>query len=125
MIEVPVYEQQPCGENEGDVKSAARVLDVLDLLASKGCLSLAEITRALKMPKSSASGLLKTALSRGYVSLDPESRGFRLGIKLLRIASSFSYQPDLIAAFQKVTPWIQEQCNETVQLGILEVVDVV
>ena len=60
-----------------EVKSAGRILDVLELLAGlpQG-IRLSDIARTLDIPKSSASGLLGTLVARGYAesSLD----GFRL-----------------------------------------------
>jgi IclR helix-turn-helix domain len=46
----------------GEVKSAGRVLDILDLLAARGKLTLTEIAHAMRMPKSSTYGILKTAV---------------------------------------------------------------
>ena len=57
------------------VKSADRVLDLLELL---GCatrpLGLAEVTHELGIPKSSALGLLRTLAARGYVARDEAER---------------------------------------------------
>ena len=59
------------------VKSAARVLDVLELMAGRTQgLRVNEMARQLAMPKSSASSLLATLASRGYIS--PGSDGYRL-----------------------------------------------
>jgi DNA-binding IclR family transcriptional regulator len=53
------------------VKSADRVLDLLELLGSTSrALSLAEVTAELDIPKSSALGLLRTLVARGYVARD-------------------------------------------------------
>lgn len=46
-----------------DVKSAGTVLDILDLLADNGALSLTQITKKLHIPKSSACNVLQTSLS--------------------------------------------------------------
>src|SRR3954469_6211027 len=59
------------------VKSAARVLDVLELMAGRTQgLRVNEMARELSMPKSSASSLLATLESRGYIA--PGSDGYRL-----------------------------------------------
>jgi len=59
------------------VKSAARVLDVLELMAGRTQgVRVNEMARQLSMPKSSASSLLATLESRGYVL--PGSDGYRL-----------------------------------------------
>ncbi len=52
-----------------EVKSAARVLDVLELFAaSPGSLGVTDIARKLDIPKSSAQGLLSTLAGRGYLA---------------------------------------------------------
>lgn len=59
------------------VKSAARVLDVLELLAGlPHGIRVNELGRTLGMPKSSASALLATLAVRGYV--EPSGEGYRL-----------------------------------------------
>ncbi len=53
-----------------EVKSAARILDLLELLSVvPGPMRLTEIARQMDMPKSSAFGLLSTLAGRGYVDL--------------------------------------------------------
>lgn len=53
-----------------EVKSAARILDLLELLSVvPGPMRLTDIARQMSMPKSSAFGLLSTLAGRGYVDL--------------------------------------------------------
>lgn len=55
----------------GTVKSAARVLDLLELFSgSTSALGVSEVARRLDIPKSSAQGLLGTLVSRGYLARD-------------------------------------------------------
>jgi DNA-binding IclR family transcriptional regulator len=57
------------------VRSAARVLDVLEHLAgAQGGASLSEVCNALELPKSSTLMLLRTVLARGYVTKDEADR---------------------------------------------------
>lgn len=73
-------EVQPVERSEGagSVKSAARVLDVLEFLAAQEAhAGVSEIARRLGIPKSSTSLLLSTLESRGYV-LGDEARRFRI-----------------------------------------------
>lgn len=60
-----------------EVKSAGRILDVLELLAGlpQG-IRLNQLARTLAIPKSSASGLLGTLVVRGYV--ESTGDGYRL-----------------------------------------------
>lgn len=63
------------------VKSAERVLDLLELMAAlPGALTLSEAARRLAIPKSSASGLFATLIGRGYVEAGPD--GYRLAARL-------------------------------------------
>ena len=60
-----------------EVKSAGRVLDVLELFSQElEPLGVSEVSRRLALPKSSAHGLLTTLAARGY--LLNEGRGYRL-----------------------------------------------
>ncbi|MAC80094.1 MAG: transcriptional regulator [Rhodobacteraceae bacterium] len=59
----------------GQVKSAARILDVLELLSGRAePIRLNELVAELGIPKSSAHGLLSTLVARGYVSKDSADR---------------------------------------------------
>lgn len=61
--------------NETEVKSAARVLEILEFLTRSGAPStLAEIVAELGLPKSSAHALMRTLMLRGYVERDEAER---------------------------------------------------
>src|SRR4051794_22701981 len=56
---------------QSEVKSAARVLDVLELFsAGQDPLSVTDVARKLGIPKSSTQGLLTTLVGRGYLARD-------------------------------------------------------
>lgn len=77
-----------------EIKSLARGLRVLDLIADADGdpgatgISVTEIADALGVNKSSASRLVKTLVSGGYLQRAPGSRGYGLGPKLQRFAGS-------------------------------------
>lgn len=61
--------------NETEVKSAARVLEILEFLTrSEAPATLAEIVAELGLPKSSAHALMRTLMLRGYVERDEAER---------------------------------------------------
>ena len=65
-----------------EVKSAGRVLDVLELFSQElESLGVSEVSRRLALPKSSAHGLLTTLAARGY--LVNEGREYRLASDVL------------------------------------------
>jgi hypothetical protein len=58
-----------------NVKSAGRVLDILELLfRSEEPMALKDLVAVLELPKSSAHALLRTLQSRGYVERDAADR---------------------------------------------------
>lgn len=80
------------------VKSADRVLDVIEYLARGGRdMSHTEIADALEIPKSSLTQLLKNLVARGYVELTVNGRGYRLGESLLNLSQSVGRGRNLIS----------------------------
>jgi IclR family pca regulon transcriptional regulator len=58
-----------------EVKSAGRVLDILEYMAGlREAAPLSKIVRDLSLPKSSAHGLIQTLAARGHVVQDAAGR---------------------------------------------------
>jgi DNA-binding IclR family transcriptional regulator len=71
------------------VKSAERVLDLIELLTGEHRgLTFLEITAALGWPKSSSHALVQTMARRGYLSLDETTRRYTLSVDLERVTPS-------------------------------------
>lgn len=67
------------------VKSADRVLDIFELLATvPNGLTISEISRKLGFARSSTHGLVHTLYSRGYLAQDDDRR-FSLGVRLIQL----------------------------------------
>jgi DNA-binding IclR family transcriptional regulator len=65
---------------EKRLPSVDRALDLLERLAvSRGSLTLSEISRKLKIPKSTTHYLIKTLASRGYLQCSPDGRDYSIG----------------------------------------------
>ena len=61
--------------NSSEVKSAARVLEILELLTRLGePATFGDIAAELRLPKSSAHALLRTLVTRGYAERDDAER---------------------------------------------------
>lgn len=106
------------------VKSADRVLAVLDLLADAGPQRFAELCAVMELPKSSTHGLLATMLARGYVRRDGDGR-FALGMRVWEIAQSTDGIADLRAVLQPLMAALRAQTEETVQAAALDGADAV
>jgi DNA-binding IclR family transcriptional regulator len=108
---------------DGDVKSAARAIEVLDLLATRtdGC-TLIEVAEALGCPKSSAHGLVTTLVRRHVVAAEPSSRGtvFKLGHHIFEIGQAYARSVDLIRDGQAVVRQLADECLETVHLAAID-----
>ena len=114
----------PRSANGGLVKSADRVMAVLDLVAERGALPFSEISAALALPKSSAHSLLRTMEARGYLSIDDE-RHYRLGSRIWELAQAFHEVDDLRTLMKPLMDEVVEHTGETVQLATLEGVSAV
>ena len=111
--------------NGGGVKSADRVMAVLDLVAESGSLSFGEIATRLALPKSSAHALLATMHARGYLAFDEDHKVYRLGTRIWEIANAHHGIEDLRTVIRPLMDALVERTGETVQLAILEGIEAV
>src|SRR5947209_5325085 len=110
----------PAATSSASIKSAQRVLDILEALADREYrqASLAEFARQLGIPKSSLHGLMRLLVSRGYVEPGPDSRTYRLGPRVLGLTDSYLAGFDLHQATRPVMAAIAHLSEETVTLDI-------
>ncbi|MES2190402.1 MAG: IclR family transcriptional regulator [Pseudomonadota bacterium] len=96
------------------VKSADRVLDVLELLAQRGQdMSHTDLSEALGIPKSSLTQLLRTLTMRGYLDYSAVSRGYRLGEAVTRLAGRAMQGRSILGIVEPVLAEITEACRES------------
>lgn len=100
------------------VKSAARVLDLLELMAvlPQG-VSLSETARRLGIPKSSASALLATLEARGYVACG--SDGYRLAGRFRQGCWVGGEAGQLVHIARPVMAELAAEAGETAFLGVM------
>lgn len=76
-------------------RAVERALSIIELVAeSRKGLSNADLSRRLKIPKSSASYILRVLENRAYLKRDANGK-YRLGLKLLSLSGEASAHPDL------------------------------
>jgi DNA-binding IclR family transcriptional regulator len=105
------------------VKSADRVLAILEYLAKEGKAPFGAIVRDLGLPLSSAHQLLQTILWRGFIELEESTRMFKLGFRLWEVAQSYAMNDDLVSLAQPLMDELTSITTETVQLARLEGID--
>ncbi|WP_160142207.1 IclR family transcriptional regulator [Pigmentiphaga humi] len=107
------------GPSRSSVKSADRVLDILELLASTGrAMTHAEIARRTAVPKSSLTALLHNLVGRGYIEQLQESQQFQLGEGAYALARRGAHNRDLLRASE---PWLQRLMHDTEESAVLSV----
>ena len=102
-----------------EVKSASRVLDILELLSRNAePMALKDLVSVLALPKSSTHALLRTLQSRGYVQRDSGDR-YVLN-EFLRQLSGWIGGPEahLAAVARPVMEKLRDELDETVFLGV-------
>jgi DNA-binding IclR family transcriptional regulator len=109
------------------VPAVSRALDILELfLDGDGTLSAPEITRRLRLPRTTVHELVTTLAARSYLVPVPEQPGrYRLGVRTYQLGSRYAEQLDLAAEGQQVARTVAETCGETVHVAVLENADVI
>jgi len=100
------------------VKSASRVLDVLELFAaSSEALGVTDVARKLHIPKSSAQGLLTTLAGRGYLAR--EATAYFLPPELRDGGWVGGVRARLLALAEPLLQRIAHESGESAFLGVL------
>ena len=103
------------------VKSARRVLDILELLtASDNGLTFADIGRTLALPDSSLSGLLHTLVDSGWLVFDAALRTYELGLRAFEVGNAYARSRTLIERATPIMTQIRDEIDETVQMAVLD-----
>lgn len=103
-----------------DVKTAVRVLDVLNLFAEvRRPLIYSEIARRMDIPLSSCHGLLKTMVAKGYLYAPGIQAGYYPTQRLLHIAQTICREDPLIRLLQPLLIKLRDITRETAILAKL------
>jgi DNA-binding IclR family transcriptional regulator len=114
--------ERPAGEGRprGGVQSVATALELLDCLATERELGVAELGRRLGIAKSSAHRLLTTLVAKGYVQQMPETRNYRLGLRLHELGELVASRNQLRDHALPLLEALRAQTGETTHLAVPE-----
>jgi IclR family KDG regulon transcriptional repressor len=108
------------------LESADRVLRVLEAFSpGRRDLSLSEIAEALELPRSSVHRLLAVLIAHEFVERDPQTRRYRLGLRLFEIGSIVIHQRGLHSAAHPVLEELAVSTGETCHLAVLSGIEAV
>ena len=79
------------------VQSLDRGIQILMILAERSSASITELAEALDVDKSTASRLAETLRQRDMVRVDPETKRFRLGFRILHLGEALKDNLNVIA----------------------------
>jgi DNA-binding IclR family transcriptional regulator len=103
------------------VKSAHRALLILELLTRlESPATFTEISERLGVPRSSLSGLLSTMTDANWLRLDPQTRAYRLGIRVMEAGNAYLRSVDLPGRAAPYMRTVRDHMDETVQLAVLD-----
>jgi DNA-binding IclR family transcriptional regulator len=109
--------------SKADSPSAAveRALGMLEAVAqTSDGLSNAEISRKLNIPKSSASYLLRTLETQGYLTRDEESGKYRVGLKILSLSRGALGGLEVRGVALPIMRHLMQQTGLTCHLAVLD-----
>lgn len=91
------------------IQSVAKALDILSCFANhKSELGISDIAEGMEINKSTVYGLVNTLVAKGYLEQNPETKRYRLGIKLFELGNLVGRRMDL---FTDAMPFCEELSN--------------
>ncbi|MDC0766212.1 IclR family transcriptional regulator [Streptomyces sp. HD] len=109
-----------------EVKSAARTVELLELLAARGDrpARLQELADALNVPRSSMYALLQTLISRGWVRTDVTGSLYGIGIHALLTGTSYLDSDPRVRVVRPYLDEASQALGETIHMARLDGRDV-
>ena len=107
--------------------SLARGLSVLECFgqAKRNRYTLSELTKQLNMPKSSIFRILKTLVRMGYLRYEEHSKHYYLGVRVLSLGFALLQGMEIREIARPYMEMLSHECNKTVNLAILDGLDIV
>jgi DNA-binding IclR family transcriptional regulator len=98
-----------------------RTLSILETVAhSTGGLTNSDISRRLKLPKSSASYILRILEQRGYLTRETNSGKYRLGLKLMGLTRESATHTDIREVAKPIMESFVKRTGLSTHLAVLD-----
>ncbi len=116
-------EPQPHSDTEltTRVPAVERSIALLRLIAAADApQTLAELSDALGVARSTTHSLLATLMQQQFVEKEPRHKTYRLGIGVFELGNAYLRQISLVPIFTEVAQQLVAICHETVKLAVRE-----
>ncbi len=108
------------GSEKKLIQSIERAADILYLfLDEKDYLGIAEIAKAVSLPKPTVQGIVNTLVAREYLERDPFAGRYRLGRMLFQLGMTYAAKLDIVSITRGWTERLCFQFNQPVNCGML------
>jgi IclR family transcriptional regulator, KDG regulon repressor len=102
------------------IKSISRAVRILESFGLGATPTVTELSRSLKLPKSSVFEILSTLAAEGIVAKEERTNRYRLGAKLLELSSLVGQGLEVSAVAEPLLKALNKAVDETVQLTVLD-----
>ena len=103
-----------------DVPALRKGLAMLDLLAARGPMTMADLQHASGLNRTMTYRLLRALSETGYVAHDPIRKHYAVGLRLLQLGAVVADRLDFAVVARPLMAALREETQETVNLGVLD-----
>ncbi len=100
------------------IRTISRAVRILETFRGGASPTTTELARSLKLPKSSVFEILTTLAAEGIVAKEERTNRYRLGIKLIELASLAQEGLGVVEVAEPVLRELNSALDETVQLTV-------
>lgn len=105
---------------KGQLQTLHRALDLLEVLAEAGQVTLSGLSEQLGLARTTTHRLLTTLTTRGYIRQDPMTGHYSVGIRTFVVGSAFVAQNQVRDLARPFLRELNQQFNETISLAVLD-----
>lgn len=104
---------------EREIASVANAMRLIEEMGRRDYAGVTDLSRSLSLSKPSVDRLLSTLMISGFVEQNPDTKKYRLGMKLVAISDSIRPRTSLIEVARPHLAVLSRRFAETVNLGTL------
>jgi DNA-binding IclR family transcriptional regulator len=102
------------------IRSISRAVRILEAFGSGTAFTVTELSRSMKLPKSSVFEILSTLAAEGMLTKEEGTNRYRLGLKVLELASFARQSLEVSRVAEPLLKKLNQTLDETVQLTLLD-----